>query len=204
MNNLSAFLAENAIKQENEKHVVSNRFVQDGKPIEWEIRAVTSQEDEEIRKNCTKNVQVPGKKNQYTTKMDQNKYIASLAVACTVFPNLNDAQLQDSYGVMGADELLKAMLLPGEYADYAQVVVAINGFDKDLEDKVDEAKKLINGGDYESNIAYYCLHKFNKFPSEYDNLPINEKAFVIAAIQIKLENDKKKEKEAAKKARRRR
>lgn len=140
MNNLSAFLAENAIKQENEKHVVSNRFVQDGKPIEWEARAVTSQEDEEIRKNCTKNVQVPGKKNQYMPKTDYDKYIASLAVACTVFPNLNDAQLQDSYGVMGADELLKTMLLPGEYADYLQIIQKINGFDKSLEDKVDEAK----------------------------------------------------------------
>ncbi len=30
--------------------------------------------------------------------------------------------------------------------------------------------------------AYYCLHKFHKFPSEFLNLPIREKAFVIAAI----------------------
>lgn len=33
------------------------------------------------------------------------------------FPDLNDKDLQDSYGVMGADSLLKAMLTPGSTPD---------------------------------------------------------------------------------------
>jgi len=45
-------------------------------------------------------------------------------------------------------------------------------------------------------VAYYCLHKLRKWPSEFDNLPKYEKAFVIAAVQIKIEADKKSEKEA--------
>lgn len=66
MSNLSAFLVQNVEKTENIKYVVSKRFL-DGnqKPIEWEVRCVTSSEDEELRRNCTKRVRVPGKKNQF-------------------------------------------------------------------------------------------------------------------------------------------
>ncbi|MEK3973727.1 hypothetical protein [Psychrobacillus sp. FSL K6-1267] len=40
------------------------------------------------------------------------------------------------------------------------------------------------------------MHKLHKWPSEFESLPKYEKAFVIAAVQIKMENDKKKEEEA--------
>ncbi|WP_367569038.1 hypothetical protein [Lacrimispora sp.] len=43
----------------------------------------------------------------------------------------------------------------------------------------------------EANIAYYCLHKLHKWPHEYLELPRYEKAVVIAAVQMKLKNDKK-------------
>ncbi|HBG5851887.1 TPA: phage portal protein, partial [Clostridioides difficile] len=46
----------------------------------------------------------------------------------------------DSYRVMGANQLLKAMLTPGEYTEYVQEVLDINGFDNSFEDKVEEAK----------------------------------------------------------------
>ena len=45
-------------------------------------------------------------------------------------------------------------------------------------------------------MAYYCLHKLHKWPSEFDSLPKYEKAFVTAAVQIKLAADEKAEKEA--------
>jgi len=45
-------------------------------------------------------------------------------------------------------------------------------------------------------VAYYCLHKLRKWPSEFDNLPRYEKAFVIAAVQIKMAADEKNEREA--------
>lgn len=138
---LSAFLKQNAVKVENEKYAVSKRFLDDkGKPEKWEIRAITSAEDEEIRKSCTKKVPVPGKRGQYTQDVDYNAYVAKMCVACTVYPNLNDKELQDNYGVMGAESLLKAMLLPGEYGDYAAKVQAICGFDQSFQDLVDEAK----------------------------------------------------------------
>ncbi len=43
----------------------------------------------------------------------------------------------------------------------------------------------------EANVAYYCLHKIHKWPHEFLNLDRYERAFVIAAVQLKLEHDKK-------------
>ena len=43
----------------------------------------------------------------------------------------------------------------------------------------------------EANIAYYCLHKLHKWPHEFLALSRYEKAYVIAAVEIKLENDRK-------------
>ena len=136
---LKSFLKQNALQQEDHLFVVSQRFLDDqGKPIEWRLRAISSQQDEILRKESTKKVQI--KRNQYQNEIDTNKYIGLLAAACTIYPNLSDAALQDSYGVMGADELLKAMLLPGEYADYLLKVQEICGFDQNINDLVDKAK----------------------------------------------------------------
>lgn len=48
----------------------------------------------------------------------------------------------------------------------------------------------------EANVAYYCLHKLHKWPHEFLELDRYERAFVIAAVTIKLENDKKEAKKA--------
>ena len=140
MSDFSMFMAGNAEKDEVVKYVASNRFKSKGKPVAWEIKAVTSDLDEAIRKECTKRVPVPGKRGQYNQETDTDKYIGKLCVASTVFPNLNDAELQDSYGVKSADALLKAMLKPGEYTEYKAKVMEVNGYDMSMEELVDEAK----------------------------------------------------------------
>lgn len=48
----------------------------------------------------------------------------------------------------------------------------------------------------EANIAYYCLHKLHKWPHEFLELDRYEKAVVIAAVELKLEHDKKEVKRA--------
>ena len=140
MSNLTAFLAQNAMKVENEKYVASKRFVDEGKPIEWEICGITGEEDEALRKACTKRMPVPGKRNMYTPETDFPLYVARLVTKCVVYPNLNDVDVQNSYGVMGAEALVKAMLTPGEYADLGAKIQEINGFNVPLDEAVDEAK----------------------------------------------------------------
>lgn len=141
MGGLSGFLKQNAVKVENEKIVASKRFLDGGKkPILWEITCISPAQDEEIRRECTKRVPVPGKKGQFLAEVDADLYMGRLAAVCTVFPDLNDRELQDSYGVMGADCLLKTMLTPGEYAEYLNRVQALNGFDVTMDEAVEQAK----------------------------------------------------------------
>ena len=140
MSDFAVFMAGNADKNETVKYVASKRFAVKGKPVEWEIKSVDSDLDEAIRKECTKKVPVPGKRGQYTQEVDTDKYLAKLCVTCTVFPNLNDAELQNSYGVKDGVALLKKMLKPGEYTEYKTKVMEVNGYDMSMEDLVEEAK----------------------------------------------------------------
>lgn len=137
--NLLAFMAENAEQTETIEYVASKRFKQDNEPIKWRIKPITSTKDAELRKSCTKRVPVNGKRGQFTKDTDFDEYLAKIAVACTEYPNLNDANLQDSYKVMGAENLLRTMLLPGEYADYLAKVQEVCGFDT-MDELVEEAK----------------------------------------------------------------
>lgn len=140
MSDFKAFMAGNAITTESIKYAASKRFIANGEPIEWEIKAVDSDTDEAIRKECTKKVPIAGKRGQYTQETDTDKYISKLCVMCTVYPDLTDAELQDSYGVHSGEALLKKMLLPGEYTEFKAKVMEVNGYDMSLEDLVDEAK----------------------------------------------------------------
>ena len=140
MSNFAVFMAGNAKDDETVKYVASKRFVDKGKPVEWELKAIDSDLDEAIRKECTKKVPVPGKRGQYNQETDTDKYIGRMCVASIVYPNLNDAELQDSYGVKSADALLKKMLKPGEYTELKTKIMEVNGYDMSMEELVDEAK----------------------------------------------------------------
>lgn len=141
MSDFAVFMAGNANKEETVNYVASKRYTtKDGKPVEWKIRAIDSDLDEAIRKECTKRVPVAGKRGQHNLETDTDKYVGRMCVACTVYPDLNDAELQDSWGVKSADALLKRMLLPGEYAEYKTKVMEVNGYDMSMEELVDEAK----------------------------------------------------------------
>ena len=140
MSDFSIFMAGNAAKDETVKYVASKRFAVKGKPVEWEIKAIDSDMDEAIRKECTKRVPIAGKRSQYNQETDTDKYIGRMCVASIVYPNLNDAALQDSYGVKSGDALLKKMLKPGEYTELKAKVMEVNGYDMSMEELVDEAK----------------------------------------------------------------
>ena len=137
---LSAFLAQNVRKVENERFVASKRFTENGTPVEWEIRALSGAECDAIRDQCVERVPVPGRKGMFQSETNFPKYVAGLAAAATVFPNLDDAELQDSWGVRSSVELLRKMLTAGEYGDYVDKVQAVCGFDADMESRKEEAK----------------------------------------------------------------
>ena len=140
MSDFSVFMKGSANACENVKYVASKRFKVKNKPVAWEIKAIDSATDEAIRRECTKKIPVNGKRGQFTQELDNDKYIAKICVACIVFPNLNNAELQDSYGVKSGEELLKQILLPGEYTELKAKVMEVNGYDMSMDELVEEAK----------------------------------------------------------------
>ena len=141
MSNFSKFMKANKIQKQNVMHPVTKSLTDDnGEPLLWEIKPLTTKENERIRESCTVEVPVKGKPNQYRFKVDMNMYNAKLICAAIVSPDLNNAELQNSYGVMSAEELIKEMVDdPAEYTDLMVFVQQLSGF-KTLQEEVDEAK----------------------------------------------------------------
>ena len=142
MSNLSLFLKKNKVQKENTFYAATKSLCDEkGNPLKWELKAITTKENDEIRDDCTMEVPVKGKPNMFRPKLDTSKYIGKMICACVVEPNLYDKDLQDSYGVMSPDDLLKEMIDdPGEYNKFLAFVQEFNGFDSNMEDKVEEAK----------------------------------------------------------------
>lgn len=134
-----AFLKTNKVEKANEFIQVSKSFVDaDGNPIAWEVRQLSNEEMKYIKKSCMK--QVKDKRGGVSVETDGDKMMCLMAATSTVYPDLKNAELQNSYGVMGETALLEAMLSAGELLMYEQEVNRINGFDVSFDDKVEEAK----------------------------------------------------------------
>ncbi len=114
---------------------------ENGKPLEWEFRHITSKDNEGLRDECTIEVPITGKPNVFRPKVLSSKYIKKMITASVVLPDLYDAELQDSYGVSTPEDLLFAMVDdPGEYNELAAFVQKFQGFDTTFDDKVEQAK----------------------------------------------------------------
>lgn len=132
----------NKTQKENTTFAATKSLVdENGTPLEWTIKPLSTRENENIREDCMVEMPVKGKPNMYRPKLNTSKYIAKMICACVVEPNLYDKELQDSYGVMTPEDLIKEMIDdPGEYNEFASFIQNFNGFNVSLDDKVEEAK----------------------------------------------------------------
>lgn len=132
---LSFFMKSEAEKKkERVSIVISNRFKdEDGNPVPFELKVLSGAEIMKLQKNATRVI-------QSGLEYDTAKFAKDLVEACVVFPNLNDASLQDSYGVMGAMDLLNEMLDGREFTKLFGKCQEINGMQQSLDDLVSEAK----------------------------------------------------------------
>jgi len=140
MSNLQAFMIEK--KEEFFEYVASKRFInqETGKPEVWKLKTITAKENEDLRKQCYKQVIVQnGKKKGYQQQLDTIKYLQLLTDKCVVYPDLHNAELLDFYHEMDSIDLLtKHLLNAAEYDDLTAEIQRINGYD--LEEAVEEAK----------------------------------------------------------------
>lgn len=141
MSEFKAFFAENVEKVDALNYVVSERFKdENGKPIPWVLKALSAKEEEAVRAEATRREPVPGKPGQYREKMDTNAYVRKIAVRTVIWPDLNNAELQNSYGVFDAESLLQTMLLSGEMIHLTEKVTEVNKLSETFDEKVEEAK----------------------------------------------------------------
>jgi len=132
MSNFKAFMKENVAEAELVDLTLS-RFTE---PIK--LRPVPSEEADLINERCFKNV--AGKRGRQDRVFDPVSYNRRMNVAAIVHPDLNNTELQQSYGVKGAEALYGKMFLVGETSLISEKVQEISGLDETLEDQVDEVK----------------------------------------------------------------
>lgn len=119
------------------EYVASKRFKdKEGNYEKWRLKTITADENDAIRKQCYKQIQVGKRMKQ---EFDTVRYLELLADKCVVYPDLHNVELQNHYGEMDAIKLLKKHLLnPGEYDDLMAEIQRINGYS--LDEAVEEAK----------------------------------------------------------------
>mgnify|MGYP001375883458 CR=1 FL=1 len=132
MSKLQSFFKENA-GQLNEQELKLLRFEE---PLI--IKPVTAGEEQKI--NAASFSMKPGKDGKQEPRFDTGRYNALVAIASIEFPDLNDTNLQDSYGVRGAEALYGVMFTMGEHQKIQEMAMEISGLNESTEDLKEEAK----------------------------------------------------------------
>lgn len=99
MGSLNAFL--HPVQVENKKVIISNRFQEDGKTVPFVIRPVSQEENKLLIKKYTK------KDKKGAESFDKAEYVSALTAIAVVYPDLENAELQKAYGVLGDSSLLQ-------------------------------------------------------------------------------------------------
>lgn len=131
MASIKSFLKKNKKKTENIKLKL------DSFDEEIELRIISGREYDRIQDKCY--VNKAGLKGRQEQKLDMAKFNNLLCSSSVVVPDLQNAELQASYGVVGEQDLYGEMF---NFADHLKILNAItntSGF-SDFNELVDEAK----------------------------------------------------------------
>lgn len=137
--NLTAFLKNNVEIVNQVEYVASNRIKVGDEPVAWKINVLQNKVIDKLRNRYTKMIK-DGKTGVTREKFDSQGFNDAMLLESIVYPNLDDMELQDSWGVNDPLELVKAMLTPGEYADLLNAVVEAQGFEVGMDEKVRAVK----------------------------------------------------------------
>ena len=133
MASLSAFL--HPEQTGNKEVIVSERFKENGKVVPFVIRPLTQEENAALLKQYRK-----VDKNSGTEIFNRIGYNQAMVAAAVVEPDLNSAELQKAWGVLGPERVLTTMLYVGEYSKLMEEVQKLSGLDTDINDEIEEAK----------------------------------------------------------------
>ena len=133
MASLSAFL--HPEQTGNKEVVVSERFKENGEVVPFVIRPLTQEENAALLKAYRKVDKGTG-----IEIFNRVGYNQAMVAAAVVEPDLNNAELQKAWGVLGPEKVLTAMLYVGEYSRLMEKVQKLSGLDTDINDEIEEAK----------------------------------------------------------------
>ncbi|MGG1759161.1 phage portal protein [Bacillus velezensis] len=137
---LSFFMPGQTIEAEEVKVPISKRFKDKaGNVVPFVFKAITTERIDELEKENTpyKNVKGRGR----VKELDSQRFYARIAVETTVYPNFKSKELREAYKTEDPVEVAKRILsVGGEYANWLNKAIEINGFEDDLEDLEEEAK----------------------------------------------------------------
>ena len=131
MSTIKSFLKQNKKNSENIKLKL------DSFEEEIELRIITGREYDRIQDKCY--VNKPGLKGRQEPKLDMAKFNNLLCSTSMVVPDLQNAELQESYGVRGEQDLYGEMFTFAEHLKILNAITSTSGFN-DFNDLVNEAK----------------------------------------------------------------
>lgn len=139
---LQAFLKGNAKPIEDIEMIVSKRFVDSNEnPIPWILRQLTGKESNNLRKKHSKKIK--NKLGRIEEQFNSEAYQEEFITSSIIYPDLTNAKVQESYGALGAYDLLQKMLSADELAN---LQIKISGFaeeeiiENSMDNLVEEAK----------------------------------------------------------------
>jgi len=128
--NVQLFFKENRAPRENEFFAATRLFKdENGVPIKWELKPLSSKKLEDIKWT-----------NMENGGLNEKQYQKDLIIASVIFPPLRNKDLQDSYGVKSAEDLLFELLTGNEFTDLSLKVMSMNGLVDDIDELINEAK----------------------------------------------------------------
>ena len=121
---LQAFLKPQVMPAAEKEVVLSSRFQNpDGSAAVFRLKGISEEENSLLRRSCQR-----PEKGLEGPKFYRERYLRKFVAACVRYPDLKDETLQRSWGVIGEEALLGAMLTAGEYARLLSAAQEVCGF----------------------------------------------------------------------------
>ena len=131
MNALQQFLTKNAVDNLTKEVSLGRRL----KDFKFKVKALTGNQYNDFQALCIENPNSP-KKRRFNTK----KFNELIVVNCVVEPSFKDAEWIKELGVPDATSAMYKTLLAGEISQLAEEALRLSGFDRDVEEEMEEVK----------------------------------------------------------------
>lgn len=136
MTTLTEFLLQNPVNDVTDEVAISERLTnsETKQPYKFMIKAVTGDEFAEYQKLCL----TYGKKGK--VNFDNNRLNQLLVINHTLDPDFKNAENIKQAGCVTPEQYMKKVLLAGEIINLAQKISELSGFDKEIDELVEDAK----------------------------------------------------------------